>query len=949
MKNQLINNNLRNIKKNLPRFFSLLIMGFLGVFVFAGLKATAPDMLKTLDTYLKNGNVYDIKLVSSGGLTDYDISSIQEIDETKDIEGSYSIDTILQINDAVYVININSLPNKINTLNIISGRLPNNKNEIVIEPNFLKDFSFKLNDTISFNNNSLNSETFTIVGTIDSPLFFNNVSLGQERGTSSIGSGKINYYSYILKDNFKLDYYNSIYVTINDANNYQTGSNQYKQIVDNYIDKINEMKNDLQQHRYQEIYDIYNNEILKNEEELNKTKNILEESNNELIAAKKSLDDGKNKIEENINSINETVTLLSQEELNLTFDNVDEKISGIKQLISDDDPRKNLLEALLNLYLVPLQESINEYNENLAIYNENQKNYNKAYNSYLEAQEEINIAKNELKNLPEITLFVFDLTNNATYSDYLDDSNSIKNLALIFPIVFYAVAILVSLISMNRMVENDRGEIGTLKSLGFSNFSILKKYLLFAFLATSIGGILGNFLGVIIIPKLIFSIYTILFELPPLIIEYNFINFILGLLIALICILGSTFYTTYEVLKERPADLLRPKAPIAGKRVLLEKIPFIWNHLNFSKKITIRNLFRYYKRGLITIFSIAGCTALLLCGFAIRDSIVDIPTKQFGEVFNFDATLQVNNFEIEDEEFLKQNVQIIDYVKVDSIMVNVDNYDVTLIVFENNESLNKVINLVDYQTKESLSLSQGNVIISEKLASLTKLKVGDEIKIIDGDNQIQNYNISGIAKNYINHYIFIDEQTYSLYNKEIITNTIYLKTKSLNDSEKNILTSILLQNDSVLNVKYMEQFKETVANMLKSLDKVVFILIVLSALLALVVLYNLSNININERKREISTLKVLGFYNKEVDSYITKETIILTILGIIIGLVLGYFLSMSVITTIEIERARFIKNIHFISYIYSILIALLFTFIVNFVTHFILKKINMIDSLKSVE
>lgn len=937
MKNKLLVNNVRNIKKNLPRFLSLLIMGFLGVFAFAGLKATAPDMLITLDNYLKDGNVYDVKIVSSGGLTNYDFNSLKEIPETKEIEEAYNLDKIIKIQDVEYVISLNSIPNKINKLNLLTGRMPNNNQEIVVETNFLKDLNYKINDTISFDKDNLYNNEFKIVGTIDSPIYFNNVSITQDRGTTSVGSGTINYYAYIDPSCFDMPCFTSFYITIKNANNYQTASKEYLKTIDDYLSLVNNIKDDLETHRYQEIYDEALIEINENETKLNDYKQSLDES-------LKELDNNQKELESTWNSLLQICELY-----NLDINKIPETITKVEELLENETDENKINEYENDLSRLNLLLSyINNWHDSNKLYEENKQKYQESYDLYLNNLNELDKAKDALNNLPEINIISLQLKDYSTYSEYIDDTNSVKNLALLFPIVFYAVAILVSLISMNRMVSNDRGEIGTLKSLGYSNASILKKYLLFATLATTIGSILGYFLGVIIIPKLIFSIYQVLFELPSLKITFSILNFLLGLLIALICIIGSTLYTAFKVLKERPSELLRPKAPVAGKRVLLEKIPFIWNRLNFSKKITIRNLFRYFKRGLITIFSIAGTTALLLCGFAIKDSITDIPTRQFSEVFSFDATLQVSDLSQEDEEIFNNSL-VKDYTKTCSINAKVNNLNVIIMVFENDNEINKVINLKDYKTKEKVSLKENEIVISEKLASLKNLKIGDNLEILTDDNKLLNYKISSIVSNYINHYIFMDQKTFESQNETFKCNTIYLNTLTLNDTQKKLLSSQILENEQILNFQYADQLEIKIENMLKSLDKVVLILIVLSALLALVVLYNLSNININERKREISTLKVLGFYNSEVDAYITKETVILTILGIIIGLIFGYFLSMGVITTIEIEKARFIKQIHFLSYLYSILIALFFTFIVNFITHFILKNINMIDSLKSVE
>ncbi len=790
-KNRIRTNSIRTIKKSLPRFFSLMIMSMLGVFAFSGLQATAPDMLNTLDKYLDDYNTYDIKVVSTTGLVDEDIDELKNIDGIEEAEGSYSKDVMIENGNKETIINISSMPEDINKLEIIDGNLPQNDDEIVVEPNMLSEENLKIGDVINLNDDGFNNKEAKIVGAVKSSTYFNSTQTRQERGKTSLGSGTINYYAYMPSQNFKQNYYNSAYITVSEAKEKNTSNDDYKDLIDNATTKI--------------------------------------------------------------------------------------------------------------------------------------------------------------KDIGHSNWYIYDRTDDSTYSDYLDDADSIKNLSKIFPVVFFAVAILVSLISMNKMVEEDRTEIGTLKSLGFRNKDIMKKYTLFSLLATIIGSIIGATLGLIILPTMIFNIYGLLFDIPNFQMGLNLTTTLLGFVIALICITGTTIITVNKVLKEKPSDLMRPKAPKAGKRVLLERVKFIWNHINFSNKIIIRNIFRYKKRVIVTVGGIAGCTALMLCGFGLRDSITDIPKRNYEEIFKFDAMVYTTNLDENKIGEVFSNKDITKVTPSESISVTVDDISANLVVVENNEALSNVVNLIDNTTGEIDRLEPNKVVITEKLAELENLKVGDKINILDVDNNQYEYTISAIVKNYFDHYIYIDKETYNASGQNYKTNVVYLDTKELSDEAKDSLSSELLSNNQILSISYKEDIEESANNMLKSLNKVVLILIVLASMLAYVVLYNLSNINITERKREIATLKVLGFYDKEVDDYITKENIILTIIGIIIGLILGYFLTNVVVSTVEIERARFIHEIKINSYIYSSILSILFTFIVNIITHFNLKKIDMIESLKSVE
>ncbi len=1044
IKNRLKTNSYRNIKKSLPRFFSLLIMSFLGVFVYAGLQATSPDMLNSLDNYFDEYNTYDIKVISTLGLTNNDIASLKKISNVKDVEGINSVDSLIKINKKDLVINVTSLPRNINKLKILSGRLPSKENEIVIEENMLKENNLHLGDTINLDNSSFNNEKAKIVGTIESTLYLNNVNTSPGRGSTNIGTGKIDYYTYMLKDNFNQDYLTGIYLTVKDARNEVTSSDKYDALVNDASKRIESIKKTQEEKRYKELYNDTSLEIINkekeyleelakvkaeldaNKEKLDKVNEELIQANDKLLPAKKELDQANSKLIETKNSLNTWKNGLDQARLDLetgknnyqntlnqyglTEDNLQQNINDLKEYISQIERILEKVEKDSSLYrfysekLTTLNEQLNsleqlkstgillknkeqEYNNNLASYNSayssyssslneyqnNLQKYNNSYNTYQEnlnsynskleeynkslkeyednekkLKDEIDKANETLDTIAYPVWYIYDRYDNSTYSDYIDDTNSIGNLSKLFPAIFFAVAILISLISMNRMVEEDRIEIGTLKSLGFENKHIRQKYVIFASIATIIGGLLGATLGLVIIPNLISNIYKVLFTLPKLELDLNIVTTVISFFLILICITGTSILTVNKVLKEKPADLMRPKAPKNGKRVLLEKVKFIWNNINFSKKITIRNIARYKKRVIMTVTGIAGCTALILTGFGIRDSITDIPKGNFDDTFNYDALVYVNNQKkINDEVF--ENDKIKNFVKLKAVSATVKDTSANLIISNNNEELSKFINLIDVKTKEKVSLKTDEAIITDKLAEVTGLKQGDKIEILDADNNVYNLKITAVVQMYFQHYIFINKDTYDKVNKRYRPNLVSLQTKKLSEKQEQILTKELFTNSEVLNVVYKRASKAAATNRLKSLNSVVVILIVLASMLSFVVLYNLSNININERKREIATLKVLGFYNNEVDNYITKENIILTIIGIVLGLVLGYFLTNAVVSTVEVESARFIHQIKVASYIYSAILSIMFTVIVNIITHFNLKKIDMIESLKSVE
>lgn len=945
MKNRILTNSFRNVRKSFPRFLSLFIMSLLGVFVFAGLKSTAPDMLRTLDNYLDDADSYDLKIVSGQGITDDDIDALKAVEGIEEAEGVRARDLLFSVGEDQYVVNVSSLPSKINRLKLIDGVFPEKNNEIVVEENLIEKNGLQLNDRIVLNSEYLRESEYVIVGTVDSALYFNNTGTGQNRGSTSVGSGTIHFYSYVLDSAFQMDYYTAAYLTVEGAKEDTTSSDSYLKKIASAVASIGEIKEEREEIRYREIYSSLEQSIDAQEAEVLL---YLEDYRDQIDQAKASYFQAETEWKTALQSAS-----LSEETLNPTVEEAESRISEMRNQMETLDPESEEYAALILQIetaetrlnglkaLQSAREELNVQEEQIRI----------AEAEYAESEEEwkekIDSARRELSQLKKGTWYINDRSDNSTYSDYIDDTASIDNLARIFPLIFYAVAVLVSLISMNRMVEDDRLEIGTLKSLGFSDGYIMVKYLLFAFSATLIGGIIGCALGSVIIPSLIFNIYRILFEVPNFSLAIHWISSLLGILISFVCVVGTTAFTVSAVLREKPSELMRQKAPKGGKRVALEKVGFLWKRLSFSNKVTVRNLFRYKKRVLVTIFGIAGCTALMLCGFGLKDSISNIPEKQYGEVFTFDGMAYLNNPDEKEIGTLFSDQAIEKITEVESLSATISSRELNLFICDKD----RIGDIVRFNDKKgnALTLESGKVIISEKLAELEKLKVGDTISFVDIDNVGYAYEISGICKNYINHYVFVDSGTFEESGQRFIPNVVFFSTIELNESRRDTLSASLLANDEIINVSFVEVLIDQVDNMLQSLNKVVIILIVLAALLSFVVLYNLSNINIHERKREIATLKVLGFYDKEVDQYITKENVLLTLIGIAVGLLAGYFITHLVIATIEIERARFIRQIFFTSYLFSSVIAFLFTLIVNFVTHFSLKRIDMIESLKSVE
>lgn len=819
MKTKLLKHIFMKIKDNYKRFLSLICMAFLGVGFYAGIQSSSPDMLKTLDNFYDENNVYDISVISNVGLTEDDLLKLSKI---KNVELAINIqekDTYLEIEENNYVVKLIEYNSQMNNVYIKEGRLPKNNNEVSVDNALLENNNLKLGDSIT-----IDGKKYSIVGNVISPLYFS-----AERPNSNLGSGKVDYYIYVYNGSLDLEAYSNIYMTVKGAKKYLTNSDSYKKLINNVKKDIDLIKDKQQDIRYDELYS-----------------DIIETS---------------------------------------------------------------------EMYGISIDES-----------------------KFIKPK-----------------WYIYDRLDNTSYKELINASDNLKKIGNIFPIIFFAISVLVSLISMMRMIEEDRVENGTLKSLGYNSFHITLKYVIYSLLATTIGSSVGAIFGSYMIPNVIWNIYKKIFFIPKFIYllksDYN----ALGLWICILCICGTSVIVCIKNLREVPANLMRPKAPKSGKKILLERINFIWKKLKFSDKITIRNIFRYKSRVITTILGIAGCTALILAGFGLKDSIKDVTDFQFNNIIKYDKMLMtnesINQIDIEKELLNDDKVENFTNVNTQNIKVlfNEEQQEVTMITPDDFNSISKSISLIDLKTNNVIdNISDNSCIISEKTAKLLDIDVGDKISLLDNDNNKYDIKVSYIIKNYINQYLYINKNTYNNLFKDYKINSILI---SLKDEDKNSkeFDKKYISNVYALTIVDNDDIKSSMNDMLSSIDSIVAILIIAAASLAFVVLYNLSNINISERKREIATLKVLGFYPSEVDKYINRETVLLTILGIGIGLLFGSYLSHFIISTCEPDYIMFDRHVYTLSYFYSLFITVIFTIIVTIVTHFNLKKINMVTSLKNVE
>ena len=577
-----------------------------------------------------------------------------------------------------------------------------------------------------------------------------------------------------------------------------------------------------------------------------------------------------------------------------------------------------------------------------------------------ENQQKLDDAKKELENLEMPEWMVTDREALPEYTDYGDNADRLRNIGQVFPVIFFLVAALISLTTMTRMVEEQRTQIGTLKALGYKKSAIAAKYICYAFFATLLGSVLGMLIGEKIIPYIIITAYGIMYHnvANTISIDYQPGFALIASAASVVCTVGATLFASEKELQETPASLMRPPAPKEGKRVLLERLTFIWKHLSFSWKSTIRNLFRYKKRLIMTVFGIAGSMGLMLVGFGIQDSISDIAAIQYRELQHYDGMVIEDSDATEEEhaelfEYMKENEQIAHCNRVQMTKISApkgsSSVSIYLFVPESLSEFAKDVTLKNRITGETYELTDEGAAISEKTASLLGLKVGDMIPLKKGDKEYK-VRVAVITENYMSHYLYMTPRVYeqTFGEKPEYENIVFTMQEDCKD-DLEMAGSRILANPGALSISYTSSLASQVDRMLSTLDAVILVLIVSAGMLAFVVLYNLNNINITERQRELATLKVLGFYDGEVSQYVLRENVILTVLGIMFGAVFGILIHRYVITTVEVDAVMFGRNIKPLSFLYSGILTSIFSIVVNGVMHFKLKTIDMVESLKSVE
>lgn len=890
----------REIWQSRGRFIAIILIILLGTLLFVGVKTTGPVLNTSGSDYLEKQNLSDLQVISTGGLTEVDESLLKEIPNVE-VESGYQFYYADEEKGEVVQVFSYDDAQKQNQLVVEKGYLPKADNELVLDAAAEK-LGYQIGDTFTLDDSDqLDKKEYEIVGFVNSPLFISN----KDRGMTNVGDGNVDYFAYVPVKNFTSDIFGVLYVTFDNVKGLNTYGSEYKDLMQKNQELVEEKFVDRPNQRLAEL------------------KSMIED---EIAPAKKEIADGQTQISE------------AKEQLTAA----QEELDANRQLLAQ------LPEAQAAAASAQLDEAQKELDENKQTLTEQETKLE-------DAEAEVSDAEKEMADLKTPTYLFNQRTENIGFQDYGDLSDRIAAIANVFPVFFFFIAALITFTTMTRMVEENRKEIGTLKALGYSRVEISQKYVIYAVLAAVIGVALGVVIGTNTIPRIVFELSSDQYNFQKVSVFYEWGPIIQAGVAFLFATLGSVIIVLIKELTEKPSALLQPKAPKPGKRIFLEYITPLWSRMSFNQKVSYRNLFRYKSRMIMAIIGIAGCTGLMVAGFGIKNSLEAVTDKQFGPIIDYQAvvTLDDGSFD-QTEEILEKNSRINNTLPVINEVLELKKagqatQSVTMTVPKDVKDFSSYLHLSSLDGK-SIDLTNDGAVISEKLADLFDIQVGDELTFYDEDQNEVKMKVQEIAQNYLGHFVYITAEYYEkVTGKEYQNNSFLLKTATMTTKEENSLAEQLLATDEVKNTSFLSSQIETQKGMINNLDPVVLIFVVLSGLLAFVVLYNLTNINISERVRELSTIKVLGFFDKEVTMYIIRENIIFTLLGIVVGYGIGYVLTGFIIRQASMESIIFPLVIHWPAYVISAVLTITFTIIVMIVTHFKLKHIDMIDSLKANE
>ena len=861
---------IREISKTKSKFASIMIIMFLGVFVFIGLKETTPAMVNTYNKTLEQHNIYDLRVTNNFGINNGDIEEIRKLDNIDKLE-TYNKKNY-KLENSTNSIDIETLSKELATPKLIKGKLPTNNNEIAVVDSLEK--IYKIGDTVNLvddksEEKKLRSYSYKVVGYVHG-ADYTEVSSNNPTNNS--------YFGYINRENFQFDNVTGVNIKLKGIS--------YKYSDKKYIEEVNKSRD--------QLIDIL------------KERKLVDEKNYKSNTSQK---------------IKES----------------EERLASIEKELASNLER---LELLKNVDIQRYAEQSSKLNEAKKQLQDNKKKLEVSKRAF----EETNYPRFNVENIRGLV----------HYAQFIDSAGSLSFLANVFSIFLFSVSVLVSLTTLTRMVDENRTSIGTLKALGYSNRDIFKKYYIYGGVSTVIGTILGIIAGYLVIVPIIYNSYSRFFTLKEPYIVYNLHIIALAFLISILCILLAVFIPLRKNLKERSAYLLRPKAPSSGSRIFLENVSFIWKRLSFLRKVTFRNIFRYKVRMFMTIFGVMGCLTLMFIGFAIRFGVIDISNEQFKIINKIDVLATYNPYaEKEDidksskeigsnsnvENFTKVNVQKATVEKNNEVL------DTAQLVTLDRNNYKDYITLMD--NRSNIELPKDSIVINEKLAYLYNLSVGDNFKVIINEKEY-TLKIGAINKNYFGNILYMDREYFSkVFDKTYSDNSFIIKMNNSDEVEK--MASKLQDNPYVANVSDNSKIQENLDNFISGLDIIVVVMVLCSLALALVVLYNLINVNVSERQRELSTIKVLGFYPREVTIYVFREIFYLSIIGIVIGNYIAYRLYLKIILELASRTMMFSSRVPIAVYALSTGVTLVIIIFVMAIMHRRLKKVNMVESLKAIE
>lgn len=1000
MKSMMKKTTLREIRESLGRYLAIMAIVALGVGLFAGLKITKTVMVGSADAFWQAQQLYDYRLVSTLGFEEEDVQALAQKADVRAVQGAMEADVLYtdeQGNDKV--LKAHSILENINMLETVAGRLPESDTECVVDDHLYGEEVIGSKIVLSGDNDQDDLDSFryteyTIVGTVRSPLY-----VQFERGTTSLGNGSVSGFVYLLPEGFATDYYTDIYVKFEE--DAQVYSDEYDAYMDEREAQWETYCEEQGERRYQSIMTEAEEELADAEQELADEKAEAEvelaDAKQELTDAEKEIADGEKKLEDGEQELADNKRIIAQKEQELAdaraaleaqeaeLASQEEALAGMMQgqaagmqyQMPADMARQQLEvgkaqieegEAELRKARGQIRdagEEIKESRQELADARQEVEDGWQEYNDakaefdekIADAEQKLADARAEIADIEKPDTYVLGRETNTGYVCFESDSSIVEGIANVFPVFFFLVAALVCMTTMNRMVEEQRTQIGVLKALGYGEARIMGKYLFYSGSAAFTGCVAGYLAGIRLFPLVIWQAYGVMYRFGGIVYAFDWATAVLCLAVSLLCSMGTTWASCRHELREVAAELMRPKSPKAGKRIFLEWIPFIWNRMKFLHKVSVRNIIRYKRRFLMMVIGISGCTALLLTGFAIRDSVTTVADRQFEEIQTYAVGVTLKDgVTKEDLSLLEELDQIVadnggDYGLAVETSMDLETADgiksVKLIAAAEPESFGAYFDLHTPAGEPIAYPQAGEVVICNKLSERYRIRAGDTITLFNEDREELQAVVSGVCENYIYNYVYVNEETYRKATGETGYQSVYVNLPA--EADVYGVGASLMKAEHVTAVAVNRDMLLRVSRMMTSMNYIVFVIIACAGALAFIVLYNLNNINITERIREIATIKVLGFYKKETATYVFRENTVLTGIGCAVGLVLGRLLHIYVMHEVDIDMMSFDVHVEPVSYLLSILLTFVFTWLINRIMSGKLDKINMAESLKSVD